>query len=111
MKHAVKSVPGLKKNAREEKNIVEGKAELERELKRNQTYLPDEQMAEFLEGMCKKNHCENLEEFYAAIGYGGISLSKIIPRVKEAYIKLIKSETGTCFRSPKNYSYQSNEWG
>ncbi|MBC5788594.1 MULTISPECIES: RelA/SpoT family protein [Clostridiaceae] len=89
------------KKERREENIVEGKAELERELKRNKIYLPDEQMAEFLEGMCKKNHCENLEEFYAAIGYGGISLSKIIPRVKEAYIKLIKSEQEPVSEAPK----------
>lgn len=80
------------KKERREENIVEGRAELERELKRNKIFLPDEQMKEFLDALCKKNRCETLDDFYAAIGYGGISLSKMIPRIKEAYIKLIKSE-------------------
>ena len=39
--------------------------------------------------MAKKYRFANSEEFFAAIGYGGILLSKIISRVKEDYNKRI----------------------
>lgn len=44
-------------------------------------------MAEFIENIAKRQKFANVEEFYAAIGYGGVSLSKIIPRVKEDFIR------------------------
>lgn len=37
-------------------------------------------------------HCESLEDFYAAIGYGGVLLSRIMPRIKEDYLRLVKAE-------------------
>ena len=38
----------------------------------------------------KKYNITELDEFYAAIGYGGISISKILPKLKDEYIKLQK---------------------
>ena len=35
----------------------------------------------------KRHSCETLDDFYAAIGYGGVVLSKIMPRLKEEYTK------------------------
>lgn len=89
------------KKERREENIVEGKAELERELKRNKIYLPDDQIQAFLEKISKRNHCASLDDFYASIGYGGISLTKIIPQMREAYIKLIKSEQPPQYETAK----------
>lgn len=77
----------FKKEKREE-NIAEGKAEIEREFRRNNISLPDAKMQEFLLESAKRWHFNNVEEFYAAIGYGGIQLSKIIPKIKEEYGKL-----------------------
>lgn len=79
----------FKKEKREE-NIAEGKAEIEREFKRNSISLPEKQMLEFLEKFAERQHCNGVDEFFAAIGYGGISLTKIIPRIKEDYLKIIK---------------------
>ena len=78
------------KKERRQENIEQGKEEIEREFKRNQITLPDEQMQEFLEGISKRYHCNSLDDFYAAVGYGGILLSKIIARIKEDYIKTYK---------------------
>ncbi|HIZ56184.1 MAG TPA: bifunctional (p)ppGpp synthetase/guanosine-3',5'-bis(diphosphate) 3'-pyrophosphohydrolase [Firmicutes bacterium] len=80
------------KKERRDENIVEGKAELEREFKRNSIYLPEDQMQEFLLGIAKRQNYDVLDDFYAAIGYGGVSLSKIIPRIKDDYFKLIKRD-------------------
>ena len=32
-----------------------------------------------------------MEDFYAAIGYGGISVIRMMPSIKEAYYKLVKA--------------------
>ncbi len=78
------------KKERREENIVEGKQEIEREFKRNYINLPDNEMEEFITTISKKQHCDSVEDFYASIGYGGIFLSKILPRIKDDYQKLIK---------------------
>ncbi len=80
------------KKERREENIEQGEQEMERELTRNGIRLPEDKMQEFLLTQCKKQHCDSLEDFYAAIGYGGVLLSRIMPRMKEDYLKLLKAE-------------------
>ncbi|MCI8553752.1 MAG: bifunctional (p)ppGpp synthetase/guanosine-3',5'-bis(diphosphate) 3'-pyrophosphohydrolase [Clostridiales bacterium] len=80
------------KKERREENVQQGRAELERELARNGIRLPDDQMGEFLLTQCKKQHCDTMEDFYAAIGYGGVLLSRIMPRLKEDYLRMVKAE-------------------
>ena len=40
----------------------------------------------------KKQHCASLEDFYAAIGYGGVVLSRLIPRMKDEYLRMQREE-------------------
>ena len=40
----------------------------------------------------ERQHFSSTDDFYAAIGYGGISLSKILPNAKELYSKQIKQQ-------------------
>ena len=65
-----------------------GKAELERELKRNGIHFTEEESKEFFKSMLQKKHCNTMDDFYAAIGYGGIQLWKMMPRIKEEYQKI-----------------------
>ncbi len=78
------------KKERREENIVEGREELEREFRRNYIRLSDAEYTPFVEKLAERQRCNSIDEFYAAIGYGGITLSKIMPRVKEDYLKLTK---------------------
>ena len=48
----------------------------------------------------KHYQVETLDEFYAMIGYGGISISKILPRIKDDYTKLIRQREATTPDSP-----------
>ncbi len=73
------------KKERREENIAEGRSELEREFKRNYINLPEPEMREFLTNIAKRQHFASIEDFLAAIGYGGISLSRIMPRIKDDY--------------------------
>lgn len=80
------------KKERREENIVHGKAELEREFKRHRIHLNEDEYEEFLADDFKRHNCSTLEDFYASIGYGGTLLSKIIPRLKDKYMKLHADE-------------------
>lgn len=78
------------KREKRDENIVEGKAEFDRELKRNGVSIPENELEDFLKGVNLKLQVNSLDDFYAAIGYGGIQLWKIMPRVRELYQKLYK---------------------
>ena len=78
----------FKKEKRTE-NIATGKSELEREIKRNGITFPDNEFEEYIEDLAKRQKFANAEEFYAAIGYGGVLLSKIMPRIKDDFNKKV----------------------
>jgi GTP pyrophosphokinase len=79
------------KKERREENIIEGKAQIEREFKRHRINLKEDQYTEFLQDDFKRHNCETLDDFYASIGYGGILLSKMLPRWKDKYEKLYEN--------------------
>lgn len=80
----------FKKEKRTE-NIENGKDEVETEFKRNLMRFENDEYEEFVSDIAKKFKFPDTTEFFAAIGYGGISLSKIMPRIKDDYNKLKKS--------------------
>lgn len=75
------------KREKRDENIIEGKAELEREFKRNNIEFSDEELSTFLQQIGKKQSCQTDDDVYAAIGYGGIQLWKLMPKVREEYQK------------------------
>lgn len=77
------------KKERRSENISEGKEELEHEFKRNGINLTGDELYDFIEAAAERQHCRSVADFYAAIGYGGISLSKIIPRLREEYKRIV----------------------
>lgn len=83
------------KKERREENIAAGKEALQQEFKRARMHVPDEDMASFLDEDLKRHNCETVDDFYASIGYGGITLAKIMPRMKERYIKQYGKEEET----------------
>ena len=82
----------FKKEKREE-NIVAGKAELEKEFKRNYIRLSDDKYDEFIEKLVARQKCRDIDELYAKIGYGGISVSRIMPSIKDLYKQFIKDNS------------------
>ncbi len=83
-------IRGWFKRERKAENIDSGKNEVESEFRRNSITLPEDEMEKFIEDIAKKQKLASVEDFYAAIGYGGIFLSKIMPRIKDDYNKLVK---------------------
>lgn len=76
----------FKKEKREE-NIEEGKAAVKRELRRNFIGLSGTKYDEFIKRISEKQHFEQVDEFYAAVGYGGIQINRLMPGIKDEYNK------------------------
>ncbi len=84
-------IRGWFKKERREENIEQGHAELMRELSRNLIRLTDSELEGFLMTYAQRQRFETVEDFEAAIGYGGVQLSNIIPRMRDDYQKMVKS--------------------
>ena len=80
------------KKERRDENIIEGKNELEREFRRNYIrFDDDDELFDFIQKIADKQNCRNIEDFYAKIGYGGVSVSKLMPGIKDNYLRLKKN--------------------
>ncbi|MBQ4257782.1 MAG: bifunctional (p)ppGpp synthetase/guanosine-3',5'-bis(diphosphate) 3'-pyrophosphohydrolase [Clostridia bacterium] len=75
------------KKERREENIAQGREAFEKELTRNGISFTQEELAALLENVLKKHSCSDMDDFYSAIGYGGIQLWKVIPRLRDEYAK------------------------
>lgn len=75
------------KHEKRDENVAEGKTELERELRRNNIDIDEEKLSALLEKIGSRHNCGTVEDVYAAIGYGGIQMWKILPKIKEDYQK------------------------
>ncbi len=76
-----------------DENIEFGRAALEREFKRNHIAVPEEELAEFLQDDLKRHQCKTLDDFYATIGCGSVMISKLMPRLREKYVKQYETES------------------
>ncbi|MEE1026199.1 MAG: bifunctional (p)ppGpp synthetase/guanosine-3',5'-bis(diphosphate) 3'-pyrophosphohydrolase, partial [Acutalibacteraceae bacterium] len=76
------------KKEKHTENIASGKSQVERDFARNGIRLTEEEAEEFLSDIARRQKFPNIEEFFAAVGYGGVLLSRIMPRIKEDYAKL-----------------------
>ena len=74
----------FKKEKRDE-NIVQGKSEVEREFKRNFIRLEPNDYEKLVEKIAQRQHFENIDDFYAAVGYGGVQISRLMPGIKDEY--------------------------
>lgn len=77
----------FKKECREE-NIERGREELEREFKRNNIAITPEQ----LQTSASRQRLNSVDDLYAAVGYGGVSMAKIVQRIKEDQLRNIKEQ-------------------
>jgi len=83
------------KKERREENIVEGKSEYESQLRRNNMSMTDAQEEQLLNIIIEKQKFATFDDFFAALGYGGVVLSKIMPMIKDEYNKIVKASQDT----------------
>nr|MBE6544774.1 bifunctional (p)ppGpp synthetase/guanosine-3',5'-bis(diphosphate) 3'-pyrophosphohydrolase [Oscillospiraceae bacterium] len=80
------------KREKRTENIQVGKAEVEREIKRIGRQLTDSEINDIVITIAKRVGIQTVDDFYNTIGFGGISLSRFIPKIKEEVEKLRASE-------------------
>lgn len=80
------------KKERKEENIIEGKAALEKEMRRNLITISDGKYDEFMGEMARRLRLNSVEDLYAALGYGGLQLSRLMIRIKEEYARLQREQ-------------------
>ncbi len=88
------------KKERREENIAEGRKEVETELRRSFSRLEQNEWEDILIRVLARKHfggedepdAIRLNEFYAALGYGGVSFQGYLPLLREEYQKLIRTQ-------------------
>ena len=83
----------FKKESRAE-NIELGRIEVERECRRIYKPITDDQIDEIIAAIGKKVSINSAEDFYNTIGFGGLSLSRFMPKIKEEIEKLRVADEG-----------------
>ena len=78
------------KKERREENIEEGRTELERELRVNLLF-DDFSDEEVKNKVLERLKVANLDDLYAGIGYGGMTVAKVVTKVKEEAARLAKT--------------------
>ena len=81
----------FKKEKRSE-NIQVGRTELDREFAKVSSRLTEAQKSEIIANIAKRIGMQESEDLLNAIGYGGISVSKVSAKMKDEYERLYKSE-------------------
>ena len=76
------------KKERREENIEQGLSDLQREASRLGIRLTEQEWDEYILIEAQKAHLTTADDFYAAIGYGGVLLSRVVTRMKEHYTRL-----------------------
>ena len=79
------------KKERRDENIACGREDIEREFKRNDIKITPE----LLEDAAHRARFDSVDDLYAAIGYGGVAISKIVQRIKESQVRAQKEQAQT----------------
>ena len=77
----------FKKEQRPE-NIVLGRTEVEKEIRRYCRTITDAEIDEIVVGVAKRIGIQDADDFYNTLGFGGISLQRFLPRMKEEAEKI-----------------------
>lgn len=79
------------KKERRDDNILQGKEMLDREFRRLLIAIPPDEKDSFLLDIRFRQRFNSVEDFYAAIGYGGLAVSRIMPKIKEEFNRLYRT--------------------
>ncbi len=84
----------FKKEKRSE-NIIVGRAEAEREIRKLSKNCSDDEIEEIVSGIAHRIGINSSDDFYNTLGFGGITFSRFVPKIKEELEKRHKDEAPT----------------
>lgn len=80
------------KKERRDENIEKGREMLEREIRKSGFKITDLMLPKWLDPLMSRLSVFSLDDLYATIGYGGIQMNQVVPKLKEYYKKENKEE-------------------
>ncbi|MDO5001326.1 MAG: bifunctional (p)ppGpp synthetase/guanosine-3',5'-bis(diphosphate) 3'-pyrophosphohydrolase [Eubacteriales bacterium] len=83
------------KKERREENIIRGREMLESELKHNELTLADVQDSEINSPILTKLSLSTMDDLYAAIGYGGVTATRVANRLRDEIVRSQKPDKRT----------------
>jgi GTP pyrophosphokinase len=91
----------FKKEKRTE-NIQVGRSEVEKEVRRIGKGFTDAEIDEVITGIAKRVGIQDADDFYNTIGFGGLSLSRFIPKLKEELEKISQAREPVAITTPED---------
>ena len=79
----------FKKEKRSE-NILVGKADVEKEVRRITKELTEEQINDIVVKVARKVGIQTSDDFYNTLGFGGLSLTKFLPKIKDEIERILE---------------------
>lgn len=80
------------KRERRSENIEQGRIELEKGLRRNHIQLDQESYDAIFGRLSERKGFDTMDDFFAAIGYGSITIENIFPFIREEYNKILAAK-------------------
>lgn len=71
-------------------NILLGRSEIEKELRRYNRAFTEDEMETVVENVASRTGFHEADDFYNAIGYGGLTVTKIASRLKDEFDRTVK---------------------
>ena len=100
----------FKKEKRSE-NIELGRSEVEKEVRKIGKSFTDEEIESVITAIAKRVGIQDADDFYNTIGFGGLSLSRFIPKMKDEFDKIAQAkgvQTQTAEDEISNIKIQTN---
>lgn len=97
------------KRERRDENIEEGKELIERELRRLGNTHAQLFKPEWVSVLIKRYGFNSLEDLYAGVGYGGITATKVVMRLREEWLKEIREQEKADIKSIIDTNVKQNE--
>ncbi|MBR5553822.1 MAG: bifunctional (p)ppGpp synthetase/guanosine-3',5'-bis(diphosphate) 3'-pyrophosphohydrolase, partial [Clostridia bacterium] len=78
------------KREKRTENIIEGKNMIERELKAFGRTYTEQQKNEVVDNLAARIGMASTDDFYNSLGYGGLSVSKILPKLRDEFDRVVQ---------------------
>lgn len=105
--HAKNRIRSWFKKERKEENVSRGREMLEKEARRSGIPIKNYLKPDWLLQIQKQHKLNSMDDLYAAIGYGGILLSQVTPKLKEWYKE--EHNEGTKEEIPEENTHNANK--
>lgn len=90
------------KRERRDENVARGKEHLEKEAKREGYDIYQLMKYDFIHDLLKGSNFKNIDDLYAAIGYGGLTSKQVLQKILDEYRKNIKPKRGHLSKGKTN---------